>query len=209
MRLHLKRRFFVKKKMDLSSRQLLDELLREARKMEAQTAELRNANATRLHQRPSPQGWNALECLEHLNLTYDYYLPQLEKAIGKAKDKGWKPESNYQPGFLGKKMIESVRPGDKGKIGMKMKTFKRTTPAIEGRPAEITINRFLIHHRQFIQLIEAGRGVNLQRPRVTSLIGPALRFRLGDALRFLQAHNERHWLQLERAMGKAPVGEAV
>ncbi|MEO5584289.1 MAG: hypothetical protein ABIQ75_02450, partial [Flavobacteriales bacterium] len=39
-----------------------------------------------------------------------------------------------------------------------------------------------------------------ESPRITSTLGPVLRFKIGDAFRFMIAHQERHFLQIERSL---------
>ncbi|MEO8734696.1 MAG: hypothetical protein ABI373_10230, partial [Flavobacteriales bacterium] len=49
-------------------------------------------------------------------------------------------------------------------------------------------------------LLEKALSQGLEGPRITSTLGPVLRFKIGDAFRFTIAHQERHFLQIERAL---------
>jgi hypothetical protein len=40
----------------------------------------------------------------------------------------------------------------------------------------------------------------LEGEKVTSTLGPILRFKVGDAFRFPIAHQQRHMLQIERVL---------
>jgi hypothetical protein len=47
----------------------------------------------------------------------------------------------------------------------------------------------------------------LDGAKVTSTLGPILRFKVGDAFRFPLAHQERHMLQIERTLAALGVPE--
>ena len=51
-----------------------------------------------------------------------------------------------------------------------------------------------------IRLLEAARTTDLNAMKVASSLGPIIRFKAGDAFRFPVAHQQRHFLQLERAL---------
>ena len=62
--------------------------------------------------------WSILECLEHLNLYGDFYLPQMEKSI---KNTTFKNENEFRSGLLGNYFAKTMLPEEKLN---KMKTFK-------------------------------------------------------------------------------------
>lgn len=51
-----------------------------------------------LNQRPARKSWSALECLGHLNLYGDFYLPEIERAV---ESSGHSGEENFKSGLLG------------------------------------------------------------------------------------------------------------
>jgi hypothetical protein len=63
-----------------------------------------------------------------------------------------------------------------------------------------SIERFINLCNRTLALIEQARSTDLGAMRVTSSLGPLVRFKAGDALRFPIAHQERHFLQLEQAL---------
>ncbi|MBP6828383.1 MAG: DinB family protein, partial [Saprospiraceae bacterium] len=54
-----------------------------------------------LSAKPSPEKWSAAQCLEHLNIYGRHYLPEIEKAIGRAKQRSSRPSATFYPGWLG------------------------------------------------------------------------------------------------------------
>jgi len=186
--------------MTLSSEKLLDQVQQEfqdiierAKAIEALPEELQ------LH-RESPDRWHAVECIEHINLTLDVYLPNMQQAICKAKHRNWLAKPTFKSGFFGNKMTEGTRPGADGQIGFRMKTFKKTTPETITENTRAVFDKFYAQHEAMLEAIEEARSINLEKARVVSLIGPLLKFRLGDAFRFMAAHDSRHVLQAEKAI---------
>lgn len=149
-----------------------------------------------LRHRPRPDAWSALDCVEHMNLFYDDYLPRVEAAVQRATPS---EKPTYSPGFFGQKMIDSLRP-QQGKRRMKIKTFKKMTPATDNKPPEAVFTAFFRHHAHLETLLAQAASLNWNRAKVASAIGPMLRFKLGDCFRLLLAHTERHLLQAQEAM---------
>ncbi len=52
------------------------------------------------------------------------------------------------------------------------------------------------------QIKQAGN-FDLERLRITSTLGPIIRFKLGDTYRFMVAHDQRHILQMKKVMAEA------
>lgn len=155
----------------------------------------------RIRKRPADSAWNAVDCIEHLNRTYDWYLPQIEKSLRQSR-----PSSHnnltYQSGYIGDKMTEGSRPS-KGKIRFRMKTFKKFEPHTDDKEVETILNTFRKNQAQFESFIRQAEPYDLGKIRVVSAIGPILRFKLGDCFRFIIAHGERHLLQCAKLLEKS------
>ena len=155
-----------------------------------------------LTQRPHPHAWKLLECLEHLNLYGDFYLPAVEEAIQAAPPA---TEEAYRSGWLGAYFVKSMLPKEGSK---KMKTFKDKDPL--GTSLDRTaITRFTAQQHQWLHLLRAAERVSLQHTKVPLSIAPWLKLRLGDVLRFVMAHQERHQVQMQRLQGQAAPVEMV
>ena len=141
--------------------------------------------------REHPGAWNILECLEHLNLYGEYYLPQIEKRIEKTTVA---PDANFRPGWLGDYFAASMLPGPKMK---KMKTFKDKDPRGTDLDA-LVFDRFFEQQGQLLELLRQSSRVNLGRIRIPTSISPLLRLKLGDTFRFYVNHMFRHLDQMER-----------
>ena len=82
----------------MDSEKLIDLLSERTNGFRAVAEKLSHYDLPQLNWRPSPNSWTILECLEHLNLYGEFYLPQIERKIGSSKTKS---EIYFKPGLLG------------------------------------------------------------------------------------------------------------
>ncbi len=145
--------------MKLDKAEVTQQVRHEIAEADKQLRQLQRQPANALHHRPRPGAWSALDCVEHMNLFYDDYLPRVEAAVRQAA-----PSSNstYSPGFFGKKMLKSLRPQE-GKRRMKIKTFKKMTPKTDDKPAEAVFAAFLQHHTHLEELLTQACSSRLER----------------------------------------------
>lgn len=149
-----------------------------------------------LNFQPNKGNWSVLECVEHLNLVFDWYMPLIKKKLATAKHQVSK---EYETGFFGDRMVNSMAPKE-GEIRYPMKTFRNMKPERSKRDKKKTIDQFKAYMSEFDALIAMSQDVDLGRIRIKSAIGNILRFKLGDCFRFLLAHNERHLLQSKKVL---------
>ena len=62
------------------------------------------------------------------------------------------------------------------------------------------LENFLTSLDRFHDILERSRQVHLGKVRVRVLPGTFMRFRLGDTLRFINAHTQRHLAQIHRML---------
>ncbi|MEM7036670.1 MAG: DinB family protein [Bacteroidota bacterium] len=186
-----------------------DRIIAEVQAQQQQlTAALDGLDESGLTWQPASGKWSVIECLEHLNISYRWYLPRMEAAIEKGKAAGHTPNTDYRRGFWGRRMPKMFRPkaqaeaAESGtqrfKIPWKMKTMKRFQPQVAPGQSEKVIAEFRAHLETVKRLAQASQAVDLGRVRVISAIGSLLKFKLGDAFEFVNAHTDRHLLQAAR-----------
>lgn len=146
-----------------------------------------------LTRRKSPENWNVLECLEHLNRYGDYYLPEIEKAIATSNATS---EATFKSGWLGNYFANSMLPKEKLN---KMKTFKDKNPLHSDLDNSV-ISVFLEQQIQLLELLQKANTVSLNKVKVKVSIAQWLTIKLGDTFRFVIFHNERHIKQMERIL---------
>lgn len=138
----------------------------------------------------APGAWSINQCLEHLTRASDEFLPHLEKAIARAKQRGDSGKA-YQPTIMGKWLIGITAQ----EAGRKFKAPKNFQPP--PNPAPGALVRFLAAHQRLASLVERTKGLDLNvtlRSPVTAL----MRYSLGDAYQVSIAHAKRHLRQARR-----------
>jgi len=157
-----------------------------------------NLRSDQLNWKPDPDSWSILECMEHITLTNKIYQERMKEGIQRGVAKKKIPKKTFRSGFLGNLGVKAMRPNSKNQIKNKMKTFKFLIPEFSSLDKSTTIESFLINLNGLKELLDKSAQVNLQRIKITSLAGNLVRFRLGDAFRFIIAHTQRHILQARK-----------
>ena len=142
-----------------------------------------------LNAKPSPESWSVLECLEHLNLYGDFYLPEIEGRILSAQKVQGDPD--FKSGWFGEKTVKDMLPKN-GKVN-KMNTFKTKNP-LNSDLSEATIDRFIKQQQGMLRLLDLSASVHFEKVK-TKITLPLIKFKLGTTFRFVIYHNQRHLWQ--------------
>ncbi len=156
---------------------------------------LSEAESSKLHTRPTAHSWNALECIEHLNRYFDYYLPEIEMRVNNGKLNS--RNRSFKSGWLGNYFARSMEI-NQGKIKL-MKTFNDKNPLRFGNVREHNISIFRENLNQLNVLINKSEILDLTKTKSSVSISKIIKLRLGDTLRFIINHNERHIQQALKA----------
>jgi hypothetical protein len=142
-------------------------------------------------QRPADGRWSVAHCLEHLTTTGILYHPRIAKTIERATtDPGL-----YKPRWLARTFIRFASPEGRRR---KLSAPKRFKPA-DDLPPNVN-DRFFEQHTHLIELMDAARGRNLNRPRFGSPLTSLLRFSIGEGLELMVRHQQRHLLQIQEVV---------
>jgi len=150
-----------------------------------------------LNQRNAPSSWSILECLEHLSLYGDFYIPEIEDRI---KDAVPSNNEEFKSSWLGNYFAMSMLPGNNGKLN-KMKTFKSMNP-IQRKLTVSVIDRFGAQQARLLKLLERAKTVDLSKVKTSISISKWIKLRLGDTFRVVIYHNQRHVAQALKVLGK-------
>ncbi len=146
-----------------------------------------------LHHKADEKTWNILECIEHLNLYGDYYLPQISQSIKQNKSNN---SLIFYKGVLGNYFAKSMLPVK----GMKkMNTFKSKNP-INKKLTKDCILRFIDQQKQLIVLLNLSKNINLNAIKIPITISRFIKLKLGDIFLFVINHNSRHIYQIENIL---------
>lgn len=191
------------KDMKMKRSELLADLTRITRECLATAQSWKNLPANLLNQKPAPDKWSVLECLEHLNLYGDFYLVEIEGQMLKARTR---PDATaFNSGLLGNYFAKMMQIKE-GEVKNKMKTFRDKNPA--GSDLDpMVVDRFIQQQKRMLTLLEQAGQHDLTRIKTGITISKWIRLRLGDTLRVVIYHNERHLVQAQNVLTQqaAPV----
>ncbi|MES2557058.1 MAG: DinB family protein [Bacteroidota bacterium] len=179
--------------MKINTDQLLTELINRSNEVLTTISGYRSLDEEILNRKPTAESWSKLECLEHLNLYGDFYLPEIERSLLQAKGG---PQQEFKLGVFGGYFTKLMQTKPDGSI-KKMKSPADKNPA-HSKLSGTTIDRFLKQQEQLLRLLEMAKRVDLTRTKTSISISKMIKLRLGDTLRFYVYHIERHIQQAER-----------
>jgi hypothetical protein len=146
-----------------------------------------------LNNRPHEESWNILECLQHLNLYGNFYLPEITKKMADSK---FGFNADFKTGFLGNYFATSILPNDNKK---RMKTFQKMDPKHLILTTDV-ITVFLEQQNRLLNLLDRARSTDLTKIHIKLSFCSWIQLRLGDIFRFVIYHNTRHIVQIKKIL---------
>ena len=134
--------------------------------------------------------WSIGECIAHLNVTGQMYLPNIDRQLKKARAEKLFGEGRFRHTLLGGLLVRAV--GSPGKI--RVKAPKVFIPLPEHLRA-VVVPAFVSLHAQFARRINEANGLNLRRIKVVSPTNSFIKLTLGECFALLAAHERRHLWQ--------------
>jgi DinB superfamily len=144
-----------------------------------------------LNWQAAPGGWSIGQCLEHLCVTNECYLPPISAAL---KKKPCSPVEEITPGWFGgwfiRSFAEPLPDGKRASAPRKIRPGPRTDLSV--------LDRFLSDNQAWRDLILRARGHDVNHIRFWNPFLPGLRFTVGTGLEIIVSHERRHLLQAKR-----------
>jgi hypothetical protein len=146
--------------------------------------------------RPGPGSWSATDCLAHLNLTAEAYLPLLRRGVEEARAKPGPVPARLRRDPIGWLVWRSS--GPQGRL--RVSTKPDFVPGASGSVGAV-LDGFERLQEEKMTLLRAAAGLPIHRVKVASVFDPRIRYSLYSAFTILAAHQHRHLSQAERALG--------
>jgi hypothetical protein len=189
--------------MTINREELISDLLTRTEVATAKVKALKHLTTEELNAREFEGRWSVLECIEHLNLYGDFYIPEIESRI--LKQQPSPAAMVFRSGIIGNyfaglmqvkngKLTKMSSPPDKNPIGSEL--------------SPTTIDRFLKQQERLKALLEESRRIDLTRTKSAISLSRWITLRLGDTFRFFVYHIERHVQQAENTLVKLREGAA-
>jgi hypothetical protein len=175
---------------------LITELLDRTELIKASTQPFLRLTNDQLHQSPGPGKWSIVEIFGHLNITHDIYIRCILSRITLAPDV---VSESYRSGWLGDWLYKKIMPRADGSV-FKLKALKSHCAGNGIVDGKEVLESFLRKCDAIDDILRHVSTKDLQRIKIPFSFSRILRLRLGDNLRYLVAHGERHLLQAQRVM---------
>ena len=175
---------------------LLDQLEADTRQAILGVSYLLQTDPGMLMQQPEPGRWSVAQIIEHLNSYGRYYLPLLEQAVSKT---GYPFHPLFKPGWLGNYFTRIMLPGKDDEVHNKMKAFKAHIPSadIDSKKA---LDEFLEQEQRLLQILAKARHTDIGKIRIPISLTKLVKLKAGDTLRFVIAHHQRHFVQIDHTL---------
>lgn len=179
--------------MKIEQQELYQQLQTLLESHQAKANQLASLETSQLLQKREETAWNALECIEHLNRYGDFYLPECRKRL--ADHRPISKDLMFKSSWLGEYFAQSMWPKENFKA---IKTFKSMNP-IDSQVKPKSLEVFIDQLEQWSLFLEEAQRYNWNKVKTGISISSWLHLRLGDTLRVLFYHHERHLRQAFRA----------
>jgi hypothetical protein len=180
--------------MQIENNKLIDELLEIVQQSLDAAYNFKQFRTDQLNYKPGYDQWSILECIEHLNLYGDYYLPEIEKQILAQQA----PSGNhvFKSGMIGNYFANLMQVKN-GVVSKKLKSPADKNP-VNSTLTVKTIDRFIKQLDRIKSLLNDARKIDLVKTKTAISLTKFIKLRLGDTFRFYVYHIERHVVQAQR-----------
>jgi len=188
---------------------LLNGLEKDVKTLLEELKDLRNATEARTWLlQPSPEKWSPAQVIEHLNSYNRYYIPQIQLAILRARQKTVVGSSEFTPGWLGAFFTRVMKPTAQGTVAHKMQAPKDHRPIADLNLQKV-LEEFERQENLLVDLLNESASINIGDVRVPISISKFIKLKLGDTFNFLIAHQRRHFIQLRRTLDSVHTASGI
>lgn len=145
--------------------------------------------------RPNNASWSASECIAHLTISTEMFLPVLRNAIDDARKRGLKGGKRPSMDFLGRILRWFMEPP----VRTRMKTRAPFVPKGVRAKTE-SLNEFLSLQDALLELLREAETISMSRVKIVSPFDSRVRYNIYSAFRIVAAHQRRHLWQGEQAV---------
>jgi DinB superfamily len=184
---------------------LIDTLHSDVREVIFQCNQLNQYSEQLLQQAPAAGKWSVAQVLEHLNIYSRYYISAIEDRLH-LNQSG--PDMFFKPGWPGNYFTKLMKPAENKTITKKMKAPKNAVPAAIP-DTEAMLAECLQHQHHLLNLLQIAKNVNMNYIRIPISLNKYIKMKLGDTFRFLIAHDQRHFLQIENILAALKTTKAA
>lgn len=173
-----------------------DAVIGQLRECTERAAALRaGAYPAKLARRPAENSWSAVECVEHLSRTTEAFLPLLAAASDDLRRRGAAARRPPRRDFVGWMLARTLEPPAR----MRARTPAPFEPSAIADPLA-AFTRFDDLQQKLENVIDAARGLPLDKVKVNSPFDRRIRYNAWSALHVIASHQRRHLEQARLAL---------
>ncbi len=158
--------------------------------------QLKNISDDILNYRSSSDRWTILENIEHLNRYGDFYVPEFQRVLSHTQ-KSINIAEVYKSGWLGNYFANMMLPDTS-----KQNTFKSMNPIHVALDKDV-LTKHLQQLKQIMNILDQAKTSNLSKIKCNISISRWIKLRLGDTLRVVIYHQNRHHHQINDILKSA------
>lgn len=145
--------------------------------------------------RADPGRWSAAECVAHLNLTAEAFLPLIRRALDEAAALGEAAPARLRRDLTGWMLWRSAGPPVRFRV-------RTTAPFVPtgSEPLSTLLDTFDRLQAAQVECVERADGRPIHRVKIRSPFDARLRYNLYACLTVLPRHQERHIWQAEQVL---------
>jgi hypothetical protein len=183
------------------NRNLLESLSIDVSDLVAVLIRLRANDNIEWNVQPEAGKWSPVQIIEHLNSYNRYYLPEIRKALETGNKNHIKYNPRFKSGWVGDYFTRIMLPGNDGKICNRMNAPKDHRPQIQLDTSKV-LDEFMNAQQLLTAYLNEAAETDIAKLKVPISINRFIKLKLGDTFRFLIAHQQRHFVQLNNTLNK-------
>ena len=150
----------------------------------------RGLNTAQMNWRPAEHRWSVGQCLHHLYVANEVYLPPIAKALGRGSPA---PVQEISPGWFGRWFIRRyIEPSPQS---ARAPAPKKIAPA---QDLDVSVlDQFLQSNAVARDLVRRASAYDVNHLRFQNPFIPLIRFTVGTGFEIVSKHERRHLLQAE------------
>ncbi|HSP17018.1 MAG TPA: DinB family protein [Thermoanaerobaculia bacterium] len=145
--------------------------------------------------RPTLTQWSAAECLAHLSVSSELFLPVLRRSIDDAHKRRMKATRPPRMDLLGRILRWFLEPPVRSRV----KTTAAFVPKAIRAKSE-ALAEFSLLQSQLIDVLHSAADVPMAKLKIVSPFDSRVRYNVFSAFRIMAAHQRRHLWQAEQAV---------
>jgi hypothetical protein len=150
---------------------------------------------TRLTKRPAPNKWSVADCLVHLTLSTNAFLPLWSQALAKARTEARPSGKDYKMDFWGCLLKWSLEPPPRFRFPAPPSFQPPSTV-----PADQVLPQFLASQEELLTTLASSDGLAIDRYKIVSPFSSPVKYSVWSSFCICAAHERRHLWQAERVI---------